>query len=388
MTQNPATLVLNGYWLQLRQMGTGVYGSRLIRGLLRQAPELSFRVLVPEPLRAEVSAEYPAEILEFIPGRPPIRRSIAEDIYWNTLVARHACRRHPQAVFHSPAVMWAPFRPPRSVVTHFDCVYRHFPRLQGGRVRRWWWRATERYAAGADRVLAISRFACEELQRAAGVDGEKIRVLYPWVDAPAEVSAARSAEVARRLALPPEYLLYVGGFLYHKNVDRLIAGYAEAVRQAPLPPLVIAGAIPPLHPKLAVCDVRGAIAAAGLTAGQVRLIGAVAAEDLPTVYRRARLFISPSLHEGFGYPPAEAMAQGTPVIVAGTASLPEVVREARCHFDPRSIPSIAQKIREAAAAPEAFRCALPAEFAEAPGVAAYLAALGELEPALVPARGR
>ena len=293
-TEPPPRLVLNGYWLQLRQMGTGVYGSRLIRGLLRHAPELSFRVLVPERLRSEVAAEFPAEVLEFIPGGAPIRRSIAEDIYWNAVVARHACRRHPQAVFHAPAVMWAPMRPRRSVVTHFDCVYRHFPRLQGGLIRTWWWRATERYAAGADRVLAISRFSRDELQRVAGVDARKIRVLYPWIDSPGEISTSRSEHVAQRYGLPPDYLLYVGGYLYHKNVERLIAGYAEAIRRVALPPLVLAGGVPPLHPKLAVCDVRGAIAAARLSAAQVRLIGPVAADDLPVVYRRARLFISPS----------------------------------------------------------------------------------------------
>lgn len=373
----PPELVLNGYPLLLRQMGTGVYTARLIHGLLRRAPERALRVVVPAELRAQVCSEFPEEIFDFLPGRPPINRSIARDIYWNMAVARHVGRRHPAAIFHAPADMWAPVRPRRLMVTHYDCVYRHFPRMQGGLVRRWWWFATERYARRADRALTLSQHSRADLIRLARVPEERVRVIYPWVDTFAS-EVERGQPSASHAGMPEEYLLYVGGYTCNKNVERLIAGYARARRVRSLPPLVLVGAIPPRHPALAVCDVQGAIEEAGLSPEHLRLVGPVRGAALPEVYRKAKLFISPSLHEGFGYPPAEAMAMGTPLIVADRTSLVEVVRDPRCRFDPTSIDAIAGKILEAEADPHRFSCSLPGEFTEAAGIRAYLELIDEL----------
>jgi glycosyltransferase involved in cell wall biosynthesis len=373
----PGGLVLNGYPLLLRQKGAGAYVARLIHGLRRRT-EGGFRVVVPASLRPAIAAEFPEDVFDFLPGRPPVARGVAGDIYWNLTIMRHIARHYPEAVVHAPGEVWAPWRPRRLVVTLYDCIYRHFPRLQGGRLRRWWWRATERYAARADRVLTISRHSERELEAQAGVAAERIRVVYPWVDTFPEEGrrAGEPAEVMARYGLPPDYLLYVGGFNYNKNVDRLIAAYARGA--GALPPLVVAGCVPPADVRLAVCDVRGAMAAAGLDDRQVRLIGAVAVEDLAPVMRRARLLIYPSLHEGFGYPPAEALAVGTPVIVADGTSLPEVVRDPVCRFDPTDVGAIAARMIEASAAPDRFRRPLPEEFTERYGIERYLAVLAEL----------
>lgn len=373
----PGGLVLNGYPLLLRHKGAGAYVARLIHGLRRRA-DGGFRVVVPASSRPAIADEFPEEVFDFLPGRPPVARGVAGDIYWNLAIMRHIVRRYPDAVVHAPGEVWAPWRPRRLVVTLYDCIYRHFPRLQGGRLRRWWWRATERYARRADRVLTISQHSQRELVARAGIAAERIRVVYPWVDRfPAEGRrGGEPGEVAARYGLPPDYLLYVGGLNYNKNVDRLIAAYARVADS--LPPLVVAGGVPPPDARLAVCDVRGAMAAAGLDERRVRLIGAVAVADLAGVMRGARLMIYPSLHEGFGYPPAEAMAVGTPVIVADGTSLPEVVRDPACRFDPTDLAAIAARMVEASAAPERFRRPLPEEFTERYGIERYLAVLAEL----------
>ena len=377
----PIELVLSGYPLMWRQMGTGVYTARLIRGLLRRAPGKAFRVLTPEPLRDAVLAEFPAEIFDFVPGRPPIDRSIARDIYWGIQIVRQVRRKYARAIFHSPGSMWAPVRAPCAVITHYDCVYRHFPRMQGGVVRSWWWRASERYARSAQRLLTISQYSRTQLMRYACVPEARIEVIYPWVDTIAAEEACErmsAGALALRYGLPPEYLLYVGGYTYNKNVERLIAAYARAAAHSELPPLVLVGGVPPADPRLALCDVRGAIAEARLRPEQIRLIGAVDVGDLAAVFRGARLLVSPSLHEGFGYPAAEAMALGTPVIASNSTSLVEVVRDPRCRFDATSIESIASKLLEASAAPAEFRRALPREFTEEVGIASYLEMLDRL----------
>lgn len=377
----PVELVLNGYPLSLRHKGTGAYTARLIHGLRRRAPERKFRVVVPAFLREEVAAEFPAELFDFVAGDVPVKRAIARDIYWSSAIVRHICHCYPNAVFHSPGEIWAWQRPRRTMVTLYDCIYREFPRLQGGFIRTWWWRATERYARHADRVLTISEHSRRELIEKAGIPMARIRVVYPWVDtfaAEGNPTPAAAAAVARRYDLPDDYLLYVGGYNCNKNVDRLIEAYARANRDTRLPPLALAGNIPPADARLAVCDVRGAMAAAGLGTDRVRLIGPVAVADLAAVVRGAKVLAYPSLHEGFGYPPAEAMAVGTPVICADGTSLVEVVRNPSARFDPRDVAQIAARIREAVAAPDRFRSALPQEFTEAIGVGKYLAVVDEL----------
>ena len=267
--------------------------------------------------------------------------------------------------------------PKKMVVTVHDCVYRHFPKYLG----RWWWRkwmavAAERFAARADLVLTDSHFSAEDLSRSAGIPREKIRVLYPWVgpEFHAQVTANATAELRARYRLPEKFWLYLGGFDYRKNVERLIEAYSVAAKEVECLPLVLAGAIPrKITPPYS--NIRGAIQRFGLSASQVLLPGCIASDELPALYTAASLFIYPSLCEGFGLPPAEAIVTGTPVIVAANSSLPEVVRRRECHFDGTSIAGMVTKLTLAASAPNDFRCPLPADFTERTAIPRYLALL-------------
>ena len=94
--------------------------------------------------------------------------------------------------------------------------------------------------------------------------------------------------------------------------------------------------------------------------------------DLPALYAAAELFVYPSLYEGFGLPPLEAMSMGTPVLVSNGTSLPEVVPCRECQFDARSIPAIAEKLEAAAMDASQFRCARRAECSEQHAIDRYL----------------
>jgi alpha-1,3-rhamnosyl/mannosyltransferase len=129
--------------------------------------------------------------------------------------------------------------------------------------------------------------------------------------------------VALRHGLECDYILYVGNFLPHKNVGGLLEAYAAL--PAPLRAgvvLALAGA-----PETGAASLRAAAAARGL-AQAVRFLGPVPDADLPALYSGATLFCFPSLAEGFGLPPLEAMACGAPVLCSDAAALPEVVGEA------------------------------------------------------------
>jgi glycosyltransferase involved in cell wall biosynthesis len=138
--------------------------------------------------------------------------------------------------------------------------------------------------------------------------------------------------VRRKYDLPDFYMLYLGGYEHHKNVVTLLHAYtyvAQALGEDY--PLLLAGRKPTPSPN--VPDYDAIIARAGLDK-YVRWIGYVDEEDKPLLYRGAEVFVFPSRREGFGLPPLEAMACGTPVVVSDSGSLPEVVGPAAFAIDP------------------------------------------------------
>ncbi len=378
MTFEKPELVLNGYPLSIRHKGVGAYTVRLIQGLIAYAPDFSFRVILPEPLLS-LAQDVPKERLHVVPGKPWLDRSIVRDIYWSNRIGIEASRAFPEAVFHSPGEFWSIARPRHTVVTLHDCIYRHFPRLQGGRLRRWWWRATERYARRASLVLTDSEYSRQDLIRFARIPENKCHVLYPWLDDAALQRPSIEAITAIRVKyhLPERFFLYFGGFNVNKNVEFLIRAYAIASRQTALPALVLAGFIQD-NLALAVCDVRGAIRENNLSPAQVLTPGFITENDVPALLSAASLLVYPSLYEGFGYPPAEAMCVGTPILVSDATSLPEVVRNPMCRFPLNDTGGLAIKLIEASSSPGQFQCPLPVEFTSSHAVKVYGALIQNL----------
>jgi glycosyltransferase involved in cell wall biosynthesis len=154
---------------------------------------------------------------------------------------------------------------------------------------------------------------------------------------PTAPSDSRSAPAGPIHEAP--YALFVGNVMPHKNLLRLVEAFADAVPDFPAR-LVIRGWGRPGH----VRALRERIDALGI-ADRVDWRRYAAAEDLPDLYRRARMLLLPSLYEGFGLTALEAMACGTPVIVSNRSSLPEVTADAALFVDPEDPPSIASAIR-------------------------------------------
>lgn len=369
-------LILSGEALRNPHVGVGVYAQRLIRGLLCHPAAPEFRVAIEEGWQTGLSDLPESLFLKIAPLRG-LPHPLLHQIAFGTRLGGLMRRRFPETILHAPGPMWAPRGPARLVVTLHDCIYRHFP-LYLGRfwLRRWLAQATERFAAGAARVLTVSQFSADELARHARIPREKLRVIYNWVGPEFALAdrAAAAAEVRRKYQLPERFWLYLGGYDYRKNVGFLLEAYAAARQSAVCPPLVLAGAIP-RQTQPPYSDPVGKAAALGLREAEVHFPGSIAGDDLPGLHAAAELLVYPSLYEGFGLPPAEAMAVGTPVLVADTSSLPEVVTRPECRFDPRALPSLVEKLVAAARAPQAFRCPLRPEFREAVAIERYLEAV-------------
>jgi len=184
------------------------------------------------------------------------------------------------------------------------------------------------------RVITVSQILFSTLSVYAHVDPAKVRVIHNGVSerfTPETDSAVLSA-VRRRYSLPERFALWAGDFRPEKNVLFLIDAWSRLQRRlADLPALVLAGAHKIGYRRLAheVAERR--------LGDKVLFPGFVGDEDLPAVYSAATVFVFPSLAEGFGLPPLEAMACGTPCVVSNSSSMPEVTGSAALLFDPTSL---------------------------------------------------
>ena len=190
----------------------------------------------------------------------------------------------------------------------------------------------------ADRIIAVSRSTEQDLAEAFPDIAKRVVVIH---EAAEPLPQAQSVEALAGWGIAQPYVLAVGSIEPRKNLQRLVEAFAalpEALRSRTQ--LVIAGA-----PGWGDVDLPRVASALGV-GGQLRLLGRVDDAALATLYRHARLLAMPSLYEGFGLPVLEALAQGTPVLVAKGSSLPEVAGDAGLCVDPLDVPAISSGIRQ------------------------------------------
>jgi len=258
-------------------------------------------------------------------ARPPLR------ILWEQLVLPAACDREGLDLLHAP-VNVGPLRGdcPLVVTLHDLSFYRHPELFRPGR-RFYQQELTRRTAARAARVIAVSQSTRADAIEILGLAEDKVVVIPNGVGEamrPAEAPSAVAA-LRRRHGLPEPMILYLGTLEPRKNLPRLLEAYALLRRRPGVRHrLVLAGGRGWYYD-----EIRAAVERLGLR-DEVLFPGYVPEEDKPLWYSAADLFVYPSLYEGFGLPPLEAMACGTPVVVSNTSSLPEVVGEAGLCVDP------------------------------------------------------
>jgi len=227
-------------------------------------------------------------------------------------------------LYHEPAYLAFRFKGPTVVTVHDISWIRHPQTHPADRVREMN-RVMPSVIQRASHIIVDSEFVRREVIGYYGVAPERVTTILLGVSPEFQpVAPAQSAGVLQQFGLQPgQYLLAVGTLEPRKNLSTVIAAYArlpDAVRQRY--PLVIVGmngwGMESFSDSLKHMIQRG----------EIRLPGYVAQADLPALYSGARLFVYPSLYEGFGLPPLEAMACGVPVIASNRASLPEVVGDA------------------------------------------------------------
>lgn len=239
-------------------------------------------------------------------------------------------------VFHSPDFALAPVLRARTLVTVHDLSFRRVPECFKPALLSYLNRVVPRSVARADIVLADSESTRNDAIELLRLAPERVFVVYAGVDSRFRrvTDQGLLEDVRSRYSLPGRFVLSVGTLQPRKNYVRLIEAFSrlsgvEDVR------LVISGARGWLYE-----EIFRRVEELGLSS-RVLFPGYVAEADLPALYSLSEVFAFPSLYEGFGLPPLEAMACGTPVVVSRASSLPEVVGNAGCLVDPLSVEEIA-----------------------------------------------
>jgi glycosyltransferase involved in cell wall biosynthesis len=253
-------------------------------------------------------------------------------------------------LFHVPHRVVPYFMPCPYVVTVHDLDKIIFQEAFGSRFRaEVRLRVLRHGLAGAKRIITVSEATRGDLCRLLGLPGDRIEIVPNAID---ELFLREDSEEDRRLALERyqvdyPFLLYVGNIQPQKNLPRLVEAFAVVAAELDQHPryrdlrLIIIGDYLTAHPDLRRSVIRSRVQQ------KVRFLGFVPVETLRIFYRTASAFVFPSLYEGFGLPPLEAMAQETPVVTSNVSALPEVVGEAAVLVNPENVFDIARGIRQA-----------------------------------------
>ena len=319
---------------KLHDFGIGTYIRNLLRQLARLDRETEFVVFCrPDDREALTSL---GENFRPVPERSA-NYSVAEQ-----LSIPLALRREGITLFHAPHYVLPPLVRCRSVVTIHDCIHLMFPQYLPSRLALQYARTSIALAARrAARVMTVSESSKRDILRFVDVKPEKIDVIYNAYDErftiePREEDVVR---VRERYQLHDEFVLYAGNVKPHKNLERLIEAF-DLVRKRGLDHLKLVMIGDDISKYTAL---RRAVHQHQLHK-YVRFLGYLPEETLAVMYRLAGVFVFPSLYEGFGLPPLEAMASGTPVVTSNVSSLPEVAGDAAVLVDPYDALSIADGI--------------------------------------------
>jgi len=247
-------------------------------------------------------------------------------------------------LFHAPDYTLPPVRRAAAVVTVHDLSFLLYPECADHGLRAYLERAVLSSVGRADFVVVDSLSTRNDLICLLDVPPTKVAVVYPGLDERFHPLAGDPAlaEVKARWGLERPFILNVGTLEPRKNQARLIQAYALLKERTSFPhQLVIAGG------RGWLCeDIFRRVNELGLKR-DIHFLGYTAEDDLPALYSLADLFVFPSLYEGFGLPPLEAMACGTPVVVSNSSSLPEVVGDAAIQVRPVDTDALATALEQA-----------------------------------------
>jgi len=326
---------------RISEFGVGTYTRNAIRTLARLDHKNEY-FLLGIPGKLSGIEDLPANF-KTIPTHPN-EFSLASYMELHRILKVNGCD-----LLHVPHLFWKPQGIPcRYVVTVHDLLDHMYKASKGSDLKRSaHFVLTKRVLHRAARIFAVSQFSKKDTENYFQVPAEKIEVIYNAPDDRFKQGHASIADrqlIAERYQVNYPFLLYAGRISPHKNVVRIIEAFSllknQLVEEGQLEDLrlIIIGDEVSRHP-----DLRRTVIRLHLQ-NDVRFLGFVPIEVLRIFYDQAKVFVFPSLYEGFGLPPLEAMAHGTPVVTSNTSAIPEVVGNAAVMVNPENVFDIQRAI--------------------------------------------
>src|SRR6202158_4028649 len=333
----------------MTEFGVGTYTRNIVRALGRLDRESKYFLIGPPQKVAEIGPLPPNFHVVPLLGNDATIKNYFD---YRAILKRLSCD-----LVHIPHLFWLPRNLPCPYVMTVHDVLDHMYRArdQSGFKRSLHFYLTHRALKGAARIFAVSNFTQSEVEKLFGIPGARIEVVYNAIDERflrGHASEADRQLLAERYLVNHPFLLYTGRISPHKNVVRIIEAFsalkAELEKEALFPgmKLIIIGDELSKHPDLRRTVVRSRMQ------NDVRFMGFVPIEVLRIFSDVAKIFVFPSLYEGFGLPPLEAMAHGTPVVTSNTSSLPEVVGNAALLVNPENVFEIRRALQRVLLDPE------------------------------------
>lgn len=336
---------INALFFQSRATGSAQYMIYLLDALAHIDQQNEYILLGPRPAEQIGQHSFPYQV-HSVPGFAARNENI-EKVIWEQLTAPNAARNAGVDLYHVPYFAPPLFPHIPTVVTIHDVIPMRLPAYQlGGKVKAYM-KLVSHAAHRATMIITVSQHAKQDITDVLKIPPERIRVIYeaagdeyhPITD------LGTLAEAQARYGISERYIFYLGGLDQRKNVPQLIHAFAHLYAQVGDPhlQLVISGNPDkqqgPLFP-----DPRPVAADLGIS-GQI-IYRFIEDEDKPAIYSGASLFVFPSLYEGFGLPPLEAMGCGTPVVCSNRTSLPEVVGDAAISIDPEDTQALTEAMHQ------------------------------------------
>ncbi|MGZ4816375.1 MAG: glycosyltransferase family 4 protein [Terriglobales bacterium] len=329
----------------ISDFGVGTYIRNIVRALAKVDQQDEF-LLIGDADRSFDMSRLPKNF-RAVPLREPVNTTRG---YFSL---RRCLREQRCDVLHIPTLFRLPlYLPPCPyLVTVHDVLDYMYRATNGSGVRGMFNFYSTRYGLQhAARILAVSNFTKNDVARLFDIPFNRIEVLYNAIDdrfLQGHTTEQEREFIRERYQVNYPFILYAGRISPHKNLVRIIEAFSalktELAREDHLPDLklIIIGDEVSRHP-----DLRRTVIRSGVQ-NDVRFLGFVPIDVLRIFYDTAKLFVFPSLYEGFGLPPLEAMVHGTPVVTSNASSLPEVVGNAAIMVNPENVFDIMRAMQRA-----------------------------------------
>jgi glycosyltransferase involved in cell wall biosynthesis len=325
-------VAINAYFWNRPNTGSGQYTRQLVYHLNRLVSDLTITLVYPHIAGERPIADVPPSVRV---KTVALKAGDLEKVKFEQLTFPRTCEEIDADLAHVP--YWgSPLQSPVPlVVTVHDLTTLLVREYRRGFKARLYTALVSAAARAADHIITDSKASQTDIIKHLSIPAERVTPIYLAAGAEYKPDSEFLMDMAilKKYDLPDFYILYLGGYEIHKNVTTLLLAYTYVAKALGEDyPLVLAGTKPDENsPHIPSYEAH--IAELGLT-DSIHWAGYIDEADKPAVYRGAETFVFPSRYEGFGLPPLEAMACGTPVVTSNSSSLPEVVGSAGFANDP------------------------------------------------------